>query len=79
LTNVSILSSTSTRIPILSWITLQRHTLNIPSLPGTSNITMALETEVEEGSAPPRILEGVDIQQDVLPIEVSVSFFVNRD
>jgi hypothetical protein len=37
---------------------------------------MALETEVDQEPAPPQILEGVDIQQDVLPVEVSVSFFV---
>jgi hypothetical protein len=57
-------------------MTVQRHNLDITSLLSTLDMTMALETEVDQEPAPPQILEGVDIQQDVLPVEVSVSFFV---
>jgi hypothetical protein len=39
---------------------------------------MAAEADVDQKSALPRILEGVDISQDFLPAEASVALFVFR-
>jgi hypothetical protein len=48
------------------------HCINI------SSIIMAAEADVDQKSALPRILEGVDISQDFLPAEASVALFVFR-